>query len=79
MHIPEARVAEVARRLTSRPEAMDSLDAVEEILDLEEEFGSETVRRAIRFIEAFGTSSTTQFKPAPSKTSDCLWDPDLDV
>ena len=50
--IPDERVAEVVRILTTLPPGLDSLDTVELIMDLEEEFGTETVRLAVRFTEA---------------------------
>ncbi len=55
MLIPDKRVAKVVGIMTDMPGDFDSLDTVEFVLELEEEFGVETVRLATRFIEASRT------------------------
>jgi hypothetical protein len=50
--IANAQIAEVVQRLTNAPPGRDSLDTIELIMELEEEYGSETVRWAVRFLEA---------------------------
>jgi acyl carrier protein len=61
--IPDERVAEVVRILTTLPHGSDSLDIVELMMDLEEEFGAETVKLAVRFTEAMSAEAD----PPPSE------------
>jgi hypothetical protein len=78
MLIPDPRVAEVVALMTDLPEGGDSLDMVELIVELEDEFGEDTVRRAHLFIEA---SAARRSKPATGSSpggDDPLWDRDLD-
>jgi acyl carrier protein len=96
--IPNDRVAEVVSRLTgvSKDELMrgkpqklplfclaDSLDTVELIMELEEEFDKETIRWALRYVEALTDRSflTEQAKILSARSlvvPDPLWDRDLD-
>jgi hypothetical protein len=54
---------------------VDSLDTEELIMDLEEEFGPETVKWALRFLEAL---KVAQGARGPFRESDPMWDRDLD-
>jgi hypothetical protein len=96
--IPDKRVAEVVSRLTGVPvdqltastpspwpvlESADSLDTIELILELEEEFDEETIRWALRFLEALAERhdvarrSKPRTGPGP-EGPDPLWDRVLD-
>jgi hypothetical protein len=50
--IPNEHVAEVVRILATLPRDLDALDTVELRVELDEEYGAENVRLALRFIEA---------------------------
>jgi hypothetical protein len=78
--IPDRRVAEVVGRLTGVPvdrltcyipsglpgfDSADSLDTIELTMELEEEFGEETVRWALRFIEALDERSNSARRAEP--------------
>src|SRR5271155_2330134 len=96
--IPDDRVAEVVSRLTGVPRvelmrgkpqklplfcSADSLDTVELILELEEEFDKETIRWALRYVEAltdrsFLTKQAKDSSPPRPDVPDPLWDRDLD-
>ena len=96
--IPDKRVAEVVSRLTGVPvdnltgyipsplpvlESADSLDTIELIMELEEEFDEETIRRALRFMEALAARSDVARRSKPGtgprpEGPDPLWDRDLD-
>jgi Flp pilus assembly protein TadD len=52
MSVPSERVAEVVARLKDVPKRADSLDRVEMIMELEDEFGNEAVALAVAFIKA---------------------------
>jgi hypothetical protein len=70
MLIPDPRVAEVVRLLSDMPDDLDSWDADEMMMELEDDFGIETVRLALRFIEA---SRSRQQSGRPA-----MWDRELD-
>jgi acyl carrier protein len=96
--IPDDRIAEVVSRLTGVPRdalnkgipsvlpmigSADSLDTMELILELEEEFDEETVNWALRYVEALATPAhlSRRLKRLNSlrpENSDPLWDWDLD-
>jgi acyl carrier protein len=96
--IPDERVADVVSRLTGVPKvelmrgtptklplycSADSLDMIELIMELEEEFDKETIRWALRYVEALADRAfvTKQAKnPALPRLEvpDPLWDWDLD-
>ena len=96
--IPDKRVAEVVSRLTEVPEdqltgsipspwpilnSADSLDTIESIMGLEEEFDEETIRWALRFMEALAARSGVARRSKPGMgpgpaVPDPLWDRDLD-
>jgi acyl carrier protein len=98
MLIPDKRIAEVVSRLRGVPaehiavksdsihflfESGDSLDTVELIMELEDEFDKETVPWALRYIDALAERSTSTQAPNPSKaprpsSADPLWDRELD-
>jgi hypothetical protein len=60
------------------PGGADSLDAVELVMELEEEFGIETVRLAARFIEASRTHRSKGKLTSSSIEADPLWDREFD-
>jgi hypothetical protein len=78
-------VAELKRRVTPDlgiPAAMDALDRVELVTELEDEFGEETVRWALRYVDVLAARSAPG-EPAgpPAPQGDGrgpLWDRDLD-
>src|SRR5262245_22557005 len=80
-HLPsmddyEERLAEVIGRLSAIQDCgADSLDLVEMIDDLCEEFGDGIVHQAIRLLEARRKADGPR---ASSTASDPLWDRDLD-
>jgi hypothetical protein len=94
--IPDKPVAEVVSRLTGVPvdsltghitlplpalQSTDSLDTIELIMGLEEEFDEDTIRWVLRFIEALAERSdvTRRSKRGPRPGDpDPLWDRDLD-
>jgi acyl carrier protein len=96
--IPDKRVAEVVSRLTGVPvdcltghiisllpdlNSADSLDRIELIMELEEEFGKEVVRWALRFMEALAQRHDVAHRSKPRtgpgpEGPDPLWDRDLD-
>ncbi len=94
--IPDKRVAEVVSLLTGLPvdqltgpspstlpslPTTDSLDTIELVMELEEEFDEETIRWALRYIEALSArlDDDRRSKPGPrSGDPDPLWDRDLD-
>ena len=96
--IPDKRVAEVVSRLTGVPEdqltgsipsplpvldSADSLDTIELMMGLEEEFDEDTIRWALRFLEALAARSDVARRPKPGTgpgpaVPDPLWDRDLD-
>lgn len=95
--IANERVAEVVSRLTGVPReelkrgippelpvfvSADSLDRMELILELEEEFDEETVGWALRYIEALAERSETRRSkgqmPSRSEGPDSLWDRHFD-
>ncbi len=91
--IPDKRVAEVISRLTGVPVdqlnrglppnlplvgARDSLDTIELLMELEEEFGEETVQWATRYIEALSARNAGRSTPSGPDAPDPLWDRDLD-
>ena len=96
--IPDKRVAEVVSRLTGVPEdqltgsipspwpilnSADSLDTIESIMGLEEEFDEETIRWALRFLEALAARFDGARRPKPRsgpgpEGPDPVWDRDLD-
>ncbi len=98
MIIPDERIAEVVSRLTGVPRdelkkgipselpmigSTDSLDTIELIMELEEEFDEETVRWALRYIEALAATARLPRRPKRlnslrPENSDPLWDWDLD-
>ncbi len=73
----EELVDDVVRRLSSIQELglADSLDTVELVMDLEEEFGKEPVKRALRILEARGVVLGSS---QPYEESDPMWDRELD-
>jgi acyl carrier protein len=98
MIISDKRVAEVVSRLTGVPtdelkngippaqplfKSEDSLDAIELVVELEEEFDKKTIRLALRYVEALASPDRlAQRSKRPnsirSDDSDPLWDRDLD-
>ena len=95
--VPDDRVAEVVSRLTGvprdelkhgiRPElplffSLDSLDRIELIMELEEEFDKETVTLALRYTQALAdcAHSVRRFSVPPlrSQVTDLLWDRERD-
>lgn len=94
--IPDQRVAEVVSLLTGLPvesltghitsslpalQPTDSLDTIELIMELEEEFDEDTIRWALRYIKALAARSddARRSKPGPRPGDpDPLWDRDLD-
>ena len=96
--IADKRVAEVVSRLTGAPvdrlmgyipsplpvlESADSLDTIELMMELEEEFDEETIRWALRFMEALAARSDVARRSKPGMgpgpaVPDPLWDRDLD-
>ena len=96
--IANDRVAEVVSRLTGVPrnelmrgipselpllKLTDSLDKIELIVELEEEFDKETIRWALRYIEALTdravlTKQAKDSSPPRLEVPDPLWDRDLD-
>ena len=90
MFIPDQRVAEVISRLTGVPaheirvssdaiefpsSSFDSLDTVELILELEEEFDKETVRWARRHIAALSARAPRngQATPQAAHSGTAIW------
>jgi hypothetical protein len=63
------RVAEVVRILTSLPPGLDSLDTVELMMELEEEFGAETVKLAVRFTEVMSVKPDPPLSDDPHSTT----------
>lgn len=66
------------------PDSYDSLDRVELIMELQEEFGKETVNWAVRYIEASEERHQTRrswgLPGAPRASGEHpLWDRDLDA
>lgn len=98
MIIADERIAEVVSRLTGVPRnelkkgisselpmigSADSLDTIELIMELEEEFDKETVKWAFRYIEALAAPARLPRRPKrlnslPTESSEPLWDWDLD-
>jgi acyl carrier protein len=96
MIIADERIAEVVSRLTGVPReelkkgipselpmigSADSLDIIELIMELEEEFDKETVKWALRYVEALTARLPRRPKRLNSLRpvdSDPLWDWDLD-
>jgi hypothetical protein len=91
--IPDERVAEVVSRLTGVPtdelkygippelpvlDSADSLDTIELVMELEEEFDNETVRWAFRYVEALAARSRKRRNSLRPEKTDPLWDWDLD-
>ena len=96
--ISDECVAEVVSRLTGVPRvelmrgtptklplfcSADSLDTIELILELEEEFDKETIRWALRYVEALTdralvTKQAKNLSPPRPEVPDPLWDRDLD-
>jgi acyl carrier protein len=95
--IADERVAEVVSRLTGvpkdelkhgiRPElplffSLDSLERIELIMELEEEFDKEIVTWALRYTQALADRaySVCQFSVPPlrSQVTDFLWDRGMD-
>jgi acyl carrier protein len=96
--LPDERVAEVVSRLMGVPvdqlkggvypnrplfDLADSLDMIELIMELEEEFDKETVKLALRYAQALASQDTLARRPRhPSPSSsegpDPLWDRELD-
>jgi hypothetical protein len=96
--IPDKRVAEVVSLLTGVPvdrlmgyipsplpalDSADSLDTIELIVELEEEFDEDTIRWALRYIEALAERSESARRSKPGmgpepEAADPLWDRDLD-
>jgi acyl carrier protein len=96
--ISDERVAEVVSRLTGVPRdelkkgipselpmigSADSLDTIGLIMELEEEFDEETVRWALRYVEALASrihlaQRTKRLYPLRPEESEPLWDWDLD-
>jgi acyl carrier protein len=96
--IPDERIAEVISRLTGVPrdelkggipselplfDSADSLDTIELIMELEEEFDKEAVRWAIRHIEqararAYEARRAKRIMGLRQDSSDPLWDRELD-
>ena len=96
--IPDKRVAEVVSRLTGVPvdrlmgsipsplpvlDSADSLDTIDLMMELEEEFDEETIRWALRFLEALDARFDGARRPKPRsgpgpEVPDPLWDRDLD-
>lgn len=69
-------IDDVIRRLTlMRDLDADSLDTLELMVNLEEEFGTEPVKWAFRFLEARGVGPGTR---RLFGKSDPMWDRDLD-
>jgi acyl carrier protein len=66
--IPDERVAEVVSILTALPRGLDPLDTVELMTELENEYGKETVRLALRFVEAMSGGDTSGVKSESIKT-----------
>ena len=94
---PDERVIEVVRRLTGvpveqikaqgtpdlrLPDSMDSLDTVELVAELKEEFDEETIRWAVRYIQALTErAEVRRSKRSMLSQPDCpdpLWDRELD-
>jgi acyl carrier protein len=78
-------VAELKGRLTPDlclPLSADSLDAIELVMELENEFDEETIRWALRYIEVFAERPNTRRSQGSSRPqsggSDPLWDRELD-
>ena len=78
-------VAELKRQMTPRlhlPVSMDSLDRVELVMELEDEFDDETVRWALRYIEVLAQRPESRLSDEPSTLPiggrDPLWDRELD-
>lgn len=96
--ITDECVAEVVSRLTGVPKvelmrgtptklplfcSADSLDKIELIMELEEEFDKETIRWALRYVEALTdravvTQQAKNLSPPRVEVPDPLWDRDLD-
>jgi acyl carrier protein len=96
--IPDERVAEVVSRLTGVPKlelmrgtptklplfcSADSLDTIELIMELEEEFDKETVKSALRYAQALAdravlTKQANDPSPPRFEVPDPLWDWELD-
>jgi acyl carrier protein len=65
------------------PFSMDSLDGVELVMDVADEFDDETVALALRYIELLARRSASEPEarhehPRPPGGADPLWDDDLD-
>jgi hypothetical protein len=78
---PEGRpVDQVIRRIRELPQlSADSLDAVEFVTDLEEEFGAETVNRALLELHFLSRPKHPEGSPRkPSQSPGPLWDRELD-
>jgi hypothetical protein len=78
MLIPDERVAEVVAHLTDMPKGLDSLDTVESAMELEAEFGVETVRLAVLYIEASRACQSKQPLASCSSEAHLLWDREFD-
>jgi acyl carrier protein len=98
MIIADERIAEVVSRLTGVPRnelkkgiplelpmigSADSLDTIELIMELEEEFDKETVKWALRYVEALTATARLPRRPKRLNSlrpecSEPLWDWDLD-
>jgi hypothetical protein len=96
--IPDDRIAEAVSRLTGVPreelragmpmelpglDRADSLDRVELMMELEDEFDEETIRWAHRFIQAYADraralSRSSARATARSSATDPMWDRELD-
>jgi hypothetical protein len=94
--IPDKRIAEVVSRRMGVPvdrltdyfpsplpvlRPTDSLDTIELFMELEEEFDEDTIRWALRFMEALAARSDDARRSKPGtgpEAPDPLWDRDLD-
>src|SRR5690348_8220678 len=95
--IPEGSVGEVVSRLTGVPRdelrhgippelplffSLDSLDRIELIMELEEEFDKETVTWGLRYAQGLADRDHSVRRisgpPLQSQMTDFLWDRELD-
>jgi hypothetical protein len=77
--VPEKDLRGGARPELAAPTSLDSLDLVELVMELEDEFDEQTLRWAVRYIEALAKPPAKDSRRSSSGGADLLWDPELDA